>query len=72
MPKLDGILETALYTDDMARAQAFYEDVLGLQPIFSDSRLRAYGVASRERAADLPARQRDADRHHAGRHHSGT
>ena len=47
MPKLDGILETALYTDDMARAQAFYEDVLGLQPIFSDSRLRAYGVASR-------------------------
>ncbi len=30
MPKLDGILETALYTDDMARAQAFYEDVLGL------------------------------------------
>jgi catechol 2,3-dioxygenase-like lactoylglutathione lyase family enzyme len=47
MPKLDGILETALYTDDMARAQAFYEDVLGLQPIFADSRLRAYGVASR-------------------------
>ena len=30
MPKLDGILETALYTDDMERAQAFYEDVLGL------------------------------------------
>jgi len=47
MPKLDGILETALYTDDMARAQAFYEDVLGLQPIFTDTRLRAYGVASR-------------------------
>jgi catechol 2,3-dioxygenase-like lactoylglutathione lyase family enzyme len=47
MPKLDGILETALYTDDMARAQAFYEDVLGLQPIFNDARLRAYGVASR-------------------------
>ena len=48
MPKLDGILETALYTDDMARAQAFYEDVLGLQPIFSDSRLCAYGVAGRD------------------------
>ena len=31
MPKLDGILETALYTDDMARAQAFYEDVLELE-----------------------------------------
>jgi catechol 2,3-dioxygenase-like lactoylglutathione lyase family enzyme len=48
MPKLDGILETALYTDDMERARAFYEDVLGLKPIFSDSRLRAYGVAGRD------------------------
>jgi catechol 2,3-dioxygenase-like lactoylglutathione lyase family enzyme len=47
MPKLDGILETALYTDDMERAQEFYEDVLGLTPIFTDARLRAYGVASR-------------------------
>ena len=47
MPKLDGILETALYTDDMARAKAFYEGVLELQSIFSDSRHTAYGVASR-------------------------
>jgi catechol 2,3-dioxygenase-like lactoylglutathione lyase family enzyme len=48
MPKLDGILETALYTDDMERARAFYEDVLELKPIFSDSRLSAYGVAGRD------------------------
>lgn len=47
MPKLDGILETALYTDDMDRAQAFYEGVLELKPIFSDARLCAYGVAPR-------------------------
>jgi catechol 2,3-dioxygenase-like lactoylglutathione lyase family enzyme len=47
MPKLDGVLETALYTDDMERAKAFYENVLGLQPIFTDARLRAYGVARR-------------------------
>ena len=47
MPKLDGVLETALYTDDMERARAFYEDVLELKPIFSDTRLRAYGVAPR-------------------------
>ena len=46
MPKLDGILETALYTDDMARARAFYEGVLELAPIFSDNRLCAYGVAA--------------------------
>jgi catechol 2,3-dioxygenase-like lactoylglutathione lyase family enzyme len=48
MPKLDGILETALYSDDMERARAFYEGVLELKPIFSDSRLCAYGVAGRD------------------------
>jgi len=47
MPQLDGVLETALYTDNTDRARAFYEDVLGLKPIFADARLRAYGVASR-------------------------
>jgi catechol 2,3-dioxygenase-like lactoylglutathione lyase family enzyme len=45
MPKLNGILETALYTDDMARSRAFYEGVLELRPIFEDQRLCAYGVA---------------------------
>ena len=47
MPKLDGILETALYTDDMERARSFYEGVLELKSIFGDSRLTAYGVAPR-------------------------
>ena len=31
MPKLDGILETCIHTDDMERAKAFYEGVLELQ-----------------------------------------
>ena len=47
MPKLDGVLETALYTDDMERVRAFYEGVLELKSIFGDSRLTAYGVAPR-------------------------
>jgi len=47
MPTLDGVLETALYTDDMERARTFYESVLGLKPIFQDQRLTAYGIASR-------------------------
>lgn len=47
MPKLDGVLETALYTDDMERARAFYEGTLGLVPIFQDQRLTAYGIAPR-------------------------
>jgi catechol 2,3-dioxygenase-like lactoylglutathione lyase family enzyme len=48
MPKLDGILETALYTGDMAAARRFYEDVMELKPIFADDRLCAYGVADRD------------------------
>jgi catechol 2,3-dioxygenase-like lactoylglutathione lyase family enzyme len=48
MPKLDGILETAIHTEDMMRALAFYEDVLGLEPIYSDNRLSAYSVAGRD------------------------
>jgi len=48
MPKLDGILETAIHTENMARSRAFYEDVLGLAPIYSDDRLSAYAVADRD------------------------
>ena len=48
MPKLDGILETAIHTEDMARSRAFYEGVFGLQPIYSDDRLSAYAVAGRD------------------------
>ena len=48
LPKLDGILETAIHTEDMVRARAFYEGVLGLEPIYSDNRLSAYAVAGRD------------------------
>ncbi len=48
MPRLDGILETAIHTQDMARSRAFYEGVLALEPIYSDDRLTAYAVAGRD------------------------
>ncbi len=44
-PPLDGILETALYVDDLARASDFYEQVMGLAALFRDGRLAAYAVA---------------------------
>jgi catechol 2,3-dioxygenase-like lactoylglutathione lyase family enzyme len=47
MPALLGILETALYVDDFARACAFYEQVLGLNSIYRDPRLCAYDVGAR-------------------------
>jgi catechol 2,3-dioxygenase-like lactoylglutathione lyase family enzyme len=48
MPKLDGILETAIHTEDMVRSRAFYEGVLGLELIYSDNRLTSYAVAGRD------------------------
>jgi catechol 2,3-dioxygenase-like lactoylglutathione lyase family enzyme len=47
MPTLNGVLETALYVDDLDRARRFYEDVLGLARIFEDPRLCAYAVGER-------------------------
>lgn len=47
MPALSGILETALYVDDLDRAARFYEDDLGLDPLVSDQRFHAYGVGGR-------------------------
>lgn len=42
MPVLNGVLETALYTNDMPRARAFFEEVLGLEPAIADKRFTAY------------------------------
>lgn len=43
-PPIAGVLETAIYVADLARARAFYEQVLGLTPMFTDARLAAYPV----------------------------
>jgi catechol 2,3-dioxygenase-like lactoylglutathione lyase family enzyme len=45
--RLDGVLETALYVDDLARAARFYEDVLGLSRIAADQRFRGYDAGNR-------------------------
>ena len=57
-PPIAGVLETAIYVADLDRARAFYEEVLGLSPMFSATRLVAYAVgrfALSVAAADLPA-----------------
>lgn len=47
MPKLDQVLETALYVKDLDRAATFYANVLGLRSLFEDQRLRAFAVGKR-------------------------
>lgn len=47
MPSLTGVIETAIYVDDLDRASHFYEALFGLELLDGDSRLRAYGVGGR-------------------------
>jgi catechol 2,3-dioxygenase-like lactoylglutathione lyase family enzyme len=63
MPQISGLLETALYVDDMARACAFFEGILGLQPMVSGERLTAFDAGAKgvllvfkrgETAEDVP------------------
>jgi catechol 2,3-dioxygenase-like lactoylglutathione lyase family enzyme len=42
MPAIDGVVETAVYVDDMERAKEFYEGTLMLDVMFQDERMRAY------------------------------
>lgn len=36
VPRVDGVVETVLYVDDLARAVGFYREVLGLRVIAGD------------------------------------
>lgn len=44
MPRLNRIVETALYVDDLGRARDFYEGKLGLTPLLKTKTLFAYDV----------------------------
>jgi catechol 2,3-dioxygenase-like lactoylglutathione lyase family enzyme len=46
MPKLDRVLETALYVDDLDRAAAFYAELFDLPSLHADERLRAFAVGT--------------------------
>lgn len=48
MPRVTGILETALYVDDVGRSAAFYEGVFGFAALTRDERLCAFDVAGRQ------------------------
>lgn len=46
MPKLNGVLKTVLYVEDLEGGGAFYRETLGLKRIHSDFRMRSYDVGS--------------------------
>ena len=45
--KLDRVIETCLYVDDLDRAGRFYSEVLGLATLTQDARFQAYDVGQR-------------------------
>jgi catechol 2,3-dioxygenase-like lactoylglutathione lyase family enzyme len=42
MPGLSGVLETAIYVDDLDRARQFYAGKLGMGAMYEDERMSAY------------------------------
>ncbi len=48
MPKLNGILETALYVDDLKRSAEFYLKIFGFKVIDSGDRLTALEAGPRQ------------------------
>jgi catechol 2,3-dioxygenase-like lactoylglutathione lyase family enzyme len=47
-PRTNGVIETALYVQDLQRAGRFYQDLLGLRVLLSDERLTALAVGDRQ------------------------
>ena len=41
MAKINGILESAIYVDDLERARAFYGGLIGLRSMHDDQRIQA-------------------------------
>ena len=58
MPKLNRVLETALYVADLERAAAFYGDVLGL-PLGNDQAVERILMIKRQRRQNIQMARRN-------------
>ncbi len=48
MPEVTGVLETALYVEDLDHAARFYGELLGLRRLDGDDRFCVFSVADRQ------------------------
>jgi len=68
-PRLNGILETSLYVDDVDRSVRFYQSLFGFEVIYSGARLTALAVREHQilllfkkrGSADIPSIPHDGD-----------
>ena len=44
-PPINGVLETGIYVDDVARSRAFYGRLFGFRPVLVEERICAFAVA---------------------------
>jgi catechol 2,3-dioxygenase-like lactoylglutathione lyase family enzyme len=47
-PRINGVVETCLYSDDLPRAVRFYQEQLGLRLLGSGERLSVFSVADKQ------------------------
>ncbi|HZJ20802.1 MAG TPA: VOC family protein [Pricia sp.] len=48
IPKVDGVLETSLYVDDLQKSISFYKNIFGLETLVSTDRFCALSVSDRQ------------------------
>ncbi|HZP84932.1 MAG TPA: VOC family protein [Chthonomonadaceae bacterium] len=48
MPTVSGVLETALYVEDLERARRFYQDLFGFETLVADARICALNVVDKQ------------------------
>jgi catechol 2,3-dioxygenase-like lactoylglutathione lyase family enzyme len=48
IPPLSGVLETALYVEDVDRSARFYQDLFGFEPVHATPNFRAFAVPGRQ------------------------
>lgn len=48
MPKLNSVLETALYVADLRRSMLFYQSIFEFETLFADERMRALNVSDKQ------------------------
>ena len=60
-PKIDGVLETCLYVEDMSKAHGFYDRVFGFEAMVVEDRIVAMNVGPRQAGRDRGRNVLDSD-----------